>query len=51
MQICEKKMCANKWNDIHYSSVPVLAMKRYKHAFERHTPERYNEWATLHQKD
>jgi len=51
VQVCEKKMCANKWDDIHYSSVPVLAMKRYKHAFERHTPDRYNEWATLHQKD
>jgi len=50
-QVCEKKMCANKWDDIHYSSVPVLAMKRYKYAFKRHTPERYNEWATTHQKN
>jgi hypothetical protein len=50
LQICEKYMCQNKWDDIHYSSVPSIAMKNYKYAFKRHSEERFKEWEQKHKK-
>jgi hypothetical protein len=44
VQICEAKMCKNKWNEIYLDYIPSIAMKRYKYAFQRHTPEAFKEW-------
>jgi hypothetical protein len=44
VQICEAKMCKNKWDEIYLDYVPSIAMKRYKYAFKKHSPERFNEW-------
>jgi len=48
IQICEKKMCENKWDEIHFSSVPSQAMKRYTYAFKRHIPEEFKKWERNH---
>ena len=39
--VVETQMCANEWADISYSGVPSIAMKNYRRAFERHTPEQF----------
>ena len=44
IDIVERKMCGNKWEDIDYSRVPSNAMKILKKAFEKHTPERFINW-------
>lgn len=44
IQLCERYMCANQWDKIHYSSVPSLAMKKYRKAFEKHSPEEFKKW-------
>jgi len=38
----EQKMCAREWNKIKYSTVPSIAMNRYRKAFLRRDPERFN---------
>ncbi len=40
-QVVEQLMCANKWSEIEYSSVPSLAGLRYSKLFLKHDPERY----------
>jgi len=40
-EVVEQLMCANKWNEINFSHVPSLASARYKSAFYRHVPEKY----------
>lgn len=42
IKIVEKKMSAQKWNEIEYSSVPSQASRIYKDAFKKHDEERYN---------
>jgi hypothetical protein len=44
MQICEIFMCANEWDKIDFTYVPVIAMKKYYSAFKRHSPEKFNNW-------
>ena len=44
MQLCETQMCNNKWDDINYSCVPVIAMKKYYAAFKKHSPEKFKAW-------
>jgi hypothetical protein len=44
IQLCERYMCANKWDDIIYSNVPSVAMKRYRKAFAKHSAERFQQW-------
>ena len=44
IDVVERKMAGNKWEDIDYSKVPSNAMKILKKAFEKHTPERFIEW-------
>ena len=44
IQLCERYMCANEWDKIHYSNVPSIAMKKYRKAFERHSPEEFRKW-------
>jgi hypothetical protein len=36
-KVVETKMCAKKWDEIDYNSVPSLAAARYKKAFNRHS--------------
>ena len=42
-RVVESQMCAGDWDEINYSHVPSQAMRIYKKAFERHSPEA---WAT-----
>lgn len=41
ISIVEKKMSARDWLDIDYEVVPSYAMKKYRKAFERHTPDKF----------
>lgn len=44
INIVEKLMCANDWNDINYSKVPSVAMNRYRKIFEKHDQQRFAEY-------
>jgi len=38
----EQKMCAREWDKIKYSTVPSVAMNRYRKAFLKRDPDRFN---------
>lgn len=38
LNVVEREMCANNWEDINYQSVPSRAMKIYRKAFAKHDP-------------
>jgi len=38
----EQKMCARQWEDIKYSTVPSVAMNRYRKAFLKQDESRFN---------
>jgi len=40
----EQKMCAHQWDQIEFGKIPSLAAKNYQKAFNRHTPELYQEY-------
>ena len=44
IDVVEKKMTSNKWDEIEYSAVPSKAANIYKDAFERHDEERYRKF-------
>jgi len=44
INIVEKYMTTNKWDEIEYSKVPSNAMKKLKKAFEKHSPELFKAW-------
>lgn len=44
LRIVEAKMCAGNWEHINFSQVPSVALKRYKKAFSKHSPEKYQEF-------
>lgn len=44
LDIVERKMSTNKWNQIKYSNVPARASMIYRNAFTRHDEERYRDW-------
>jgi hypothetical protein len=44
INIVEKLMCDNRWEDIDFGKVPSCAIKRLKKAFEKHEPIRFAEW-------
>lgn len=44
LKIVEAQMCSGKWEDIDFSRVPSVAMKRYSKLFLKHSPERYAEF-------
>ena len=43
--VVENLMCKNNWDDIDYEKVPSLASARYKRAFERHSVNKFAEYA------
>ena len=44
LKIVEVKMSSSKWDTINYEQVPSLAMNRYRNAFRKHSPERFNNY-------
>lgn len=42
--ITERKMSANEWDNINYSSVPSRAMMIYRNAFMKHDEKRFNQY-------
>jgi len=42
--VVENKMCANDWEGVNYSHVPSVAMKNYKDAFKKHSPDKWGEY-------
>lgn len=45
IDVVEKKMSRNEWEEIDHEAVPSYAMKNYRQAFFRHTPEKFEEFA------
>ena len=41
LDVVERKMSANQWDEVKYSAVPSKAMLNYRRAFENHDGERY----------
>ena len=44
LDVVERKMSANEWDDIDFEKVPSYAMKEYKNAFKKHSPEKWEEY-------
>jgi hypothetical protein len=44
LQVTERRMCLNEWEDIDYSKVPSISMNRNKKAFKNHDEDRFTEW-------
>ena len=42
--VVETQMCDRNWDEINYSHVPSQAMRIYKNAFKRQSPESWNEY-------
>lgn len=43
-KVVETQMCAKQWDDINFSHVPSVASSRYKKAFYRNAPAKYQEY-------
>lgn len=44
LKIVEMYMCSRQWDNINYNSVPSQAMKKLKKAFEKHSPQLFQNW-------
>tara|TARA_A100001011_G_C14318207_1_gene848976 strand:- start:420 stop:2006 length:1587 start_codon:yes stop_codon:yes gene_type:complete len=44
LNIVEKLMCSNDWENINYNHVPSNAINRLQNAFIKHTSEKFNIW-------
>lgn len=44
LEIVERNMALNMWDEINYSNVPAICMSKRKKAFEKHDEMRFNEW-------
>lgn len=44
IKLVEHDMCSNNWDDIKYSTVPSKAMTLYRKAFEKHSPEMFEQY-------
>lgn len=44
LKVVENFMCSGSWDEIDFNKVPSQAMKRLKKAFEKHDPDRFEEW-------
>lgn len=42
LNIVERQISSNNWNEVEYSHVPSNAMMKYRNAFARHDQERYS---------
>lgn len=43
-KVVESQMCSGEWDEIEYSHVPSVAMKNYRKAFARHSPDRWDNY-------
>lgn len=50
LNVVEKKCCGKQWNEIDYSKVPAVAMKKLKKAFAKNDPQRFAEFLQKLQK-
>ena len=46
LNIVERLMSANKWDEVEYPAVPSYAMKNYRKAFGKHDQERFSAYIT-----
>ena len=44
IDVVERKMSSNRWEEINYEAVPSNAMKNYRNAFFKHSPRKYVEY-------
>ena len=44
LDVVERKMCADEWDEIKYEGVPSKAMKLYKDAFENHDDGTFSQY-------
>jgi hypothetical protein len=44
LDIVERKMCSNNWDNINYKGVPSKAALNYKDAFDKHDHDRYQQY-------
>lgn len=44
--VVEQLMCAKDWESIEFRHVPSVAMARYKRAFSRHVPHKFEDYVT-----
>lgn len=44
LNIVEQSMSAKEWEEINYERVAAVAMRRYKNAFKRHTPNKWEKY-------
>ena len=44
LRVVEQLMSTNQWDKIEFENVPSLAMLRYRNAFYRHTPEKFQQY-------
>lgn len=44
IDVVERKMSANEWDNINYEEVPSQALLKYREAFEEHNPEGFAEF-------
>lgn len=44
LQIVEREMCANEWDNINYEHVPSIASMKYQKAFRTHDEHRYQQY-------
>lgn len=44
LQLTESLISRNKWSEVDYTKVPVLAMKKYTKAFVKHDSERFSKY-------
>lgn len=44
LNIVEKLMSQQRWDEIDFSKVPSVAMNNYNKAFQKHVPTQYEEW-------
>lgn len=44
LNIVERLISSNQWDDVEYSKVPSCAMQNLKKAFQRHSPEQFKEY-------
>lgn len=47
INIVERLMCGNQWDQINFSKVPSRAMMNLRKAFERREPTRFQEWQSM----